>query len=68
MPIIEQLRNNKGTVSGELSKKMAAAVLAGNMGILHEAIELASHALTGKKEKNIRSGALKLLPWKGLSG
>jgi hypothetical protein len=61
MTIIDQLRNNKGTVSGVLSKKMAAEVLAGNMEILHEAIELSSYALTDKKEKNIRSGATNIV-------
>ena len=61
MEIIEQLRNNKGTISSELSKRMAAEVLSGNTEILKEAIELTSYALTNKKEKNIRSGAAKIV-------
>jgi len=59
--IIEQLRNNKGTVSTELSKRIASEVLSGNAEILKEAIELTSYALSDKKEKNIRSGAAKIV-------
>lgn len=61
MQILEQLRNNKGTMSGELSKRLALEVLSGNMVILDEAIELASYSLVNKNEKNIRAGAAKII-------
>ncbi|MGE5627938.1 MAG: hypothetical protein ACM3X7_07445 [Solirubrobacterales bacterium] len=61
MVIIDQLRNNKGTLSSELSKSLALEVLTGNTEILKEAIELTSYALTNKKEKNIRAGAAKIV-------
>ncbi|NLE06730.1 MAG: hypothetical protein GX638_18265 [Crenarchaeota archaeon] len=61
MQIIEQLKNNKGTISSELSKRLALEVLSGNMDILSEAIELTSYELKNKKEKNIRSGAAKIV-------
>lgn len=44
--IFEQLKNNKGTVSSELSKRLAFEVLAGNIEILKEAIELTVYELT----------------------
>ena len=49
MQIIEQLKNNKGTISRELSKRLALEVHSGNMDILSEANELTSNQLKNKK-------------------
>jgi hypothetical protein len=61
MAIFEQLKMNKGTVSSSLGKKLAHEVLQGKTEILKEAIALAAYCLKNKKEKNIRSGAAKII-------
>jgi hypothetical protein len=61
MPIFDQLKNNKGTVSSALGKKLGQEVLNGNIEILNEAIDLCCYSLKNKKEKNIRSGAAKIV-------
>lgn len=61
MDIVSQLRNNKGTVSSKLSENLAREVIAGEFDILKEAVELTSFSITSKEEKNIRSGAAKIV-------
>jgi hypothetical protein len=61
MPIFEELRTNKGTVSSALGKQLALDVLNGNNEILKEAVELSCYQLKNKKEKSIRSGAAKII-------
>jgi hypothetical protein len=61
MGIFKQLENNKGTVSSALGKQLAAEVLAGDLKILFEAIDLCSFDLEEKKSKNIRAGAAKIV-------
>lgn len=61
MNLLDQLRDNKGTVSSALGKKLAAEVLAGNHGMLEEAVLLASYDLDNVKSKNIRAGAGKII-------
>ena len=57
MDILERLRNNKGTVSGKLSKSLAEDILTGNVDILQQAVELTKFSATRQQEKNIRAGA-----------
>ncbi len=40
MKLLEKLIGNRGTVSSELSKKLASEVLEGNFDLLSEAVEL----------------------------
>jgi len=61
MALFELLQNNKGTVSSALGKELAKKVLEGNFDILYEAIELSVYNAHDKKEKNIRSGAAKIV-------
>jgi hypothetical protein len=61
MTILDDLKNNKGTLSSELSKKLAVEAINGNLKILDEAIELATYFYKNKKEKNVRSGAGKIV-------
>ena len=61
MQIFELLRQNKGTVSSALGKELAQRVLNGNIDILHEAIELSVYKVKDKNEKNVRSGAAKIV-------
>jgi hypothetical protein len=61
MILFELLSDNKGTVSSALGKELAQKVLKGNIDILHEAIELSVYKVQDKKEKNIRSGAAKIV-------
>ena len=61
MNIFDQLKNNKGTVSGKLSESLAEEVLTGKINILEEAVKLVSYSINNIKEKNIRSGAVKLI-------
>ena len=61
MSIFSQLQNNKGTVSSALGKELAAKVLLGDISILDEAISLTTYEVENKKEKNVRSGAAKIV-------
>jgi hypothetical protein len=61
MSIFQLLQNNKGTVSSALGKELAKKVLNGQFDILDEAIELSAYKYEDKKEKNIRSGAAKIV-------
>lgn len=61
MHLFDKLRDNKGTVSSALGKTLAAEVLAGNLGMLDEAVKLASYDLDNEKSKNIRAGAGKII-------
>ncbi len=61
MSILSQLQNNKGTISSALGKELAAKVLSGSINILNEAINLTTYNIENKKEKNIRSGAAKIV-------
>jgi hypothetical protein len=61
MKIFELLQNNKGTVSSKLGKELAQKALNGSIDILHEAIELSIYKAQDEKEKNIRSGAAKIV-------
>jgi hypothetical protein len=61
MAIIDQLRENKGTVSSQLGKDLAQMILSGKSDCLKEAIELSSYRLESKSDKNIRAGAAKIV-------
>lgn len=61
MKIFESLKNNKGTVSTELGKALAKEVLNGDLVILEEAVVLSTYQYEDPKEKNIRSGASKIV-------
>ena len=61
MSILEQLSNNKGTVSSALGKALAQKVLNGQVGILPECIDLASYEAAVPAQKHIRSGAAKVV-------
>ena len=61
MRILEQLQNNKGTVSSALGKALAQDVLNGEASILDEAITLCSYMAADKKQKSIRAGAAKVV-------
>jgi len=56
MTLLEQLMENKGTVSSALGKKLAKEVLEGNPGILAESAKLIHH-----NSKAVRSGAAKII-------
>jgi hypothetical protein len=61
MPIFDQLKKNKGTVSSALGKELACKVLNGNADILSEAIQLVHYDVKNEKSKNIRAGAAKII-------
>lgn len=62
MSIFEQLSNNKGTVSSALGKALAQKVLQEHRAdILSECIDLASYEASAPVQKNIRSGAAKVV-------
>jgi hypothetical protein len=54
--ILPQLEKNKGTISSKLGKVLAQDVLAGQTGILAEAVDLLSH-----ESKQVRAGAAKII-------
>jgi hypothetical protein len=56
MTLLDQLLENKGTVSSALSKQLAKETLAGDMTILKEASRLIHH-----DSKVVRSGAAKII-------
>lgn len=56
MPILEQLQNNKGTISSALGKSLAKEVLKGKTEILTEAVRLVR-----ADSKNVRAGAAKII-------
>ncbi len=56
MKLLNQLKNNKGTVSSALGKTLAQEALKGNNDILSEAFELVLF-----DDKNVRSGAGKII-------
>lgn len=59
--LIEQLKNNKGTVSSKLGKELANEVLNGKTDMLTEAIDLVSYELDNPKAKSVRAGAAKIV-------
>ncbi len=59
--LLEQLKNNKGTVSSKLGKELATKVVNGELDILEQAVELVSYEADNKKSKNIRAGAAKII-------
>jgi hypothetical protein len=61
MSILEQLKNNKGTVSNALRKTLVEEILQGKKEILKEAVELASYRAEKRQEKSLRSGAAKII-------
>jgi len=61
MSILEQLSNNKGTVSSALGKTLAQKVLNGQTNILSECIDLSSYEAEAPAKKHIRSGAAKVV-------
>lgn len=61
MNIFEQLSHNKGTVSTALGKALAKKVLDGQSAILLECVDLASYESSTPTQKNIRSGAAKVV-------
>lgn len=61
MDLLDQLANNKGTVSSALGKELAERVLKGDKSILEQAIGYVSYDLDNQKSKGIRAGAAKIL-------
>jgi hypothetical protein len=61
MSLLEQLANNKGTVSSALGKELAEKVLNGQTDILYECIDLVCYQASNNKQKHIRSGAAKVV-------
>jgi hypothetical protein len=61
MTILDQLSNNKGTVSSALGKALAKQVLDGQTSTLMECIDLSSYEAQQVKKKHIRSGAAKVV-------
>jgi hypothetical protein len=62
MSILEQLANNKGTVSSALGKTLARKVLAeGQTDILAECMSLASFDASAPASRHIRAGAAKVV-------
>ncbi len=59
MSILKELKNNKGTVSSALGKELSKRILAGETGILDEALDLVCYGLPDEKEKGVRAGAAK---------
>jgi len=56
MILLNQLKENKGTVSSALGKELAKDVLNGRLDILTDALELIHF-----EDKNVRSGAAKII-------
>lgn len=56
MTLLEQLQENKGTVSSALGKQLAKEALSGNKQLLIEALKLIHF-----DDKNVRSGAAKII-------
>jgi hypothetical protein len=61
MSILPELQAQKGCLSSSAGKILAEQVLAGDLSILHEAVDLVSYQLGDKKAKSIRSGAAKIV-------
>ena len=61
MTLFDKLKNNKGTVSSALGKILANEILDGNIDLLKETIPLVCYNLKTRKDKNIRSGAAKIV-------
>ena len=61
MDLLDQLKNNKGTVSSALGKELAKRVLDGDKSILEQAVDYVSYDLGNQKSKGIRAGAAKIL-------
>ena len=61
MDLLLQLRQNKGTLSSALSKKLAAGVLAGDEELLRQALELVLHESDSVAAKSVRAGAAKIV-------
>ena len=61
MDLLDQLANNKGTVSSALGKELAERVLKGDKSILEQATGYVSYDLDNQKSKGIRAGAAKIL-------
>jgi hypothetical protein len=62
MSILLQLEKNKGTISSALGKALTKDVLAGQMVILEEAVDLLAH-----ESKQVRAGAAKIIEQVALS-
>lgn len=61
MKLLDQLRNNKGTVSSALGKDLAARALGGEEDILGEAVRLTLYEPDNLKAKQVRAGAAKIV-------
>jgi hypothetical protein len=61
MELFDALKNNKGTVSSSLGKELANEILHGNKKILKEAVPYVCYNLKNKGDKNVRSGAAKII-------
>lgn len=61
MDLLDQLKNNKGTVSSALGKELAEKALKGDKLILEQAIDYVSYDLDNQKSKGIRASAAKIL-------
>lgn len=61
MSILQELKNNKGTVSSALGKELAKAVLAGKKEVLKEAVSLTAYEPENNNAKHIRAGAAKIV-------
>jgi hypothetical protein len=61
MSIFESLMENKGTISTSLGKRLAKEALAGDAGILDEAIRLCSFELDEAEMRHVRAGAAKIV-------
>ncbi len=61
MGTLDQLANNKGTVSSALGKALANKVLDGQTGILLECVDLASYRPSEPAQKHVRAGAAKVV-------
>lgn len=57
MSLLEQLTDNKGTISNALSKQLAKEVLDGDMVLLDESVPLVTYQMDDIKLKKIRIGA-----------
>lgn len=61
MTLLNQLQNNKGTVSSALGKQLAIKVLEGDKVLLKKAVEYTSYDPNNKKSKSVRAGAAKII-------